>query len=176
MIVRSASSWMAERPDVGRNGVEVGLRKGDTTHRRHGAGMGLGLRHAILDRRFEALQASVAPQPFPIGQIWSDRRSLGIRAMTAAAGSTRNLAMENAVSERNLLLGETLGHRESAGVLPSVGMDAFRRQSIGRGGRLRDAWGHWRRRHRGFKVAALIADAPNSSVHIIRDKERAVRS
>src|ERR1700675_4249500 len=105
MIVRSASSWMTERPDVGGNGVQVGLRKGDTAHRRHRAGMGLRLRHAILYRRLQGFQAAVAPEPLPIGQIWSDRRSLGIRTMAAAAGGACDVSVENAISERNLLLG-----------------------------------------------------------------------
>src|ERR1700676_5308919 len=145
MIVRSASSWMAERPDVGRNGVQVGLRKGDTAHRRHGAGMGLRLSHAILDRRLEALQAAVAPEPLPIRQIRSDRRSLGIRTMAAAAGGACDVSVENAISKRNLLLGKTLWHGEFARLLPGVGMDAFRRQSLCRGGRLRLALGRRRR-------------------------------
>ena len=32
------------------------------------------------------------------------------------------------------------------------------------------------RSNHGIGVAALIADAPNSSMHVVRDKERAVRS
>src|SRR5260370_4506287 len=55
-------------------------------------------------------------------------------------------------------------------------MDAFRRQSLCQGGPSRDAGGRRRGCDRGFEVAALIADAPNSSVHIVGDKERAVRS
>src|SRR5258706_904114 len=54
-------------------------------------------------------------------------------------------------------------------------MDAFRWPSLCRGSRWGQARGRRRRRDRGIEVA-LIGDAPNSSVHVIRDKERAVRS
>src|SRR5258708_40215748 len=96
--------------------------------------------------------------------------------METAGGGGRYLSGKNAVSERDLLLRETLRHGELARGAPGVGMDAFRRHSLCRRGRLRDA--RWRRRggDRGFEVAALVADAPNSSVHIVRDKERTVGS
>jgi hypothetical protein len=94
---------MAERPHVGGNGVQVGPRKVYAAHRRHRAGMSLGLRHAILDRRLETLQASIAPEPPPARQIWSDGRSFAICTMAAAAGAVRYLSVEKAVSEQDLL-------------------------------------------------------------------------
>src|ERR1700682_3563461 len=94
--------------------------------------------------------------------------------MAAAAGGACDVSVENAISERNLLLGKTLWHGEFARLLPGVGMDAFRRQSLCRGVACRHPLGRRRRRDCGFRVAALIADAPNSSVDVVRDKERAV--
>src|SRR3984893_2369643 len=165
---------MPERPDVGGNGVQVRLRKDDTAHRRHGAWMSLRLRHAVLDRRLEALQASVTPKPFPIRQIRSDRGSFAIRTMAAAAGAVRCFAVENAVSERDLLFCKALWQWKFVGDVASVRMDAFRRPSFRRVGRWHHALGCRRRGDRGFGVAALIGDAPNSSVHVVGDKERAV--
>src|ERR1700722_6823888 len=54
-------------------------------------------------------------------------------------------------------------------------MDPFRRPSICRCGRWY-ARGRRRRGDRGFRVATLIGDAPNSSMHVVRDKERAIWS
>src|ERR1700716_1341431 len=95
--------------------------------------------------------------------------------MAAAAGGIRYLAVENAVSERDLLFGKALRNGKFSRVLAGVGMDALRRPSISRVGRLRRALGGRRSRDRGSEVA-LIGDAPNPSVHIVRDKQRAVWS
>src|SRR5258707_9001305 len=84
--------------------------------------------------------------------------------MATAAGGARYLSVKNAVSERDLLLRETLRHGKLARVAPGVGMNAFRRHSLCRRGRLRDARRRRRGVDRGFEVAALIGDAPNSSV------------
>src|SRR5258708_28352266 len=55
-------------------------------------------------------------------------------------------------------------------------MDAFRRPSFCRCGRRYHSRGRRRRRDRGFGIATLIGDAPNSSMHVVRDKERAIWS
>lgn len=46
---------MADRPDVGGNRFEVGLRQGLSSHRRHCARILLGLRHAARYRFCDAL-------------------------------------------------------------------------------------------------------------------------
>src|SRR3984893_19415427 len=136
--------------------------------------MRLRLRHAVLDRRLEALQASVTPKPFPIRQTGADWGSFATRTMAAAAGAVRCFAVENASSERDLLFCKALRQWKFVGDVASVRMHAFRRPSFRRIGRWHHALGRRRRGDRGFGGAALIGDAPNSSVHVVGDKERAV--
>jgi hypothetical protein len=60
---------MADRPNVGRNRLEIGLWQGHSYHRRHRARMFFGLRHTVLDCLHDAIEAPVAPEPLPACEV-----------------------------------------------------------------------------------------------------------
>src|SRR6478672_6905335 len=76
---------MVERPDV--VGERQNLRRVElgSAHRRHTAAIVLRRWHALGDGRGDRGDAAVAPSPFAGGQVWRERRALGVGAVASGA-------------------------------------------------------------------------------------------
>src|SRR5208283_3669094 len=95
------SARAADRPDIGRDCLQVLLRERRAAERRHHALILLGMGHALLDRRFDSRKASIAPEPPASRQRRTLGRSAAVGPVTAAARSLARLAVEDSISERD---------------------------------------------------------------------------
>ena len=123
--------FVTDGPDIGGDGLEIAVRQTDAAKWRHGTGMLLRLRNAILDDVGDALKTAVAPEPRAAREVGADRRADSVSAVTSGAGCSGHLAMKDLLAERDLLSGSTRWHRKTwCGA--SIGMNAFGRKGAGR--------------------------------------------
>ena len=77
---------MAETPDIGGKRRRLSIGEFCATHRRHRAGVLLGLRNAVGDNLPDSSEASIAPQPFLLRKIRSQRRAGAVDALAFDIG------------------------------------------------------------------------------------------
>src|SRR5580692_630620 len=132
------------------------------------------MRHALGDDMAERAGAAVAPQEVAAGEVGTDRRPPGVGAMAAGAGAAGRVALEDALAQGELLSRRAGGWGQRSHLPSRRRVDYLGRPRIagvaGRGGCRRG--GRGKARDSG---AALIGDAPDSAVHVVRNVERAVR-
>jgi len=91
----------------------------------------LGLRNPVLDGVGNTLKTAIAPQPHSAGKISTHSRANAIGAVTPGARPPGNLAIKDPLAERDLL-SRCTGRQWKAGQGLRCGMNAFRRNGIGR--------------------------------------------
>ena len=130
-------SLMVQRPNIGRDSLNLRRRKLRASHWRHWVAILLRLRNPGLDRFRDRLQAAIAPEPAAGYEARRQRRTLGVGAVTARAGAAGGFAMENPAAKRNLLWRDPRrGGKVSRAFPACLGMDAFGRSNrIRRGSR-----------------------------------------
>src|SRR6476469_6870503 len=122
---------MVERPDV--VGERQNLRRVElgSAHRRHTAAIVLRRWHALGDGRGDRGDAAVAPSPFAGGQVWRERRALGVGAVASGARAAIQ-AVENLLTEFHLLRGLPGRRRQASGHIGTgIGMHALWRLHLG---------------------------------------------
>ena len=102
--VSALAAAMAQRVHVGRHGLAPGRRSASRRPSEASApGPSWASEHPDCDGLHDPLEAAVGVEPFRIGQVGADTRSLGILPVARVAGSTPRLAVEDAVPQRDLL-------------------------------------------------------------------------
>src|SRR5689334_14773487 len=95
---------VTDRPDIGGNGCNVGVRQFGAALRRHRAGIVARVRHAFGYSLADCSETAVAEYPLAGSQVGTDRRPPCVGAVTPAAGTATDLAVEDAVTQRDLSL------------------------------------------------------------------------
>ena len=112
-------------PDVGCDGLHVTVRQRHASHWRHGAGMFLGLRHAVPNGLFDGLEAAVAPEPLAAGEIGAYRRPDAVGSVTTCACRAIDFAGKDLLAECNFFSRCTRRYRKTC-----LGMDALGRRRL----------------------------------------------
>src|ERR1700756_4143220 len=95
---------VAKRPDIGSDSLNLCGGQRRAALRWHRRAVLLRLRHADRDGVVDCREAAVAPQPFAAGEVGPEGGSLAVSSVAACAGGARDLTLEDALAQRNLLL------------------------------------------------------------------------
>jgi hypothetical protein len=95
---------VAQRPNIGGDGPEIGMRELGAAHGRHRAPVFLRIRHTVGDRARDGGETAISPQPFAAREVRCERRALGVRTVAAFAGSAAFLTVVHTLAARDLRL------------------------------------------------------------------------
>lgn len=74
----SALFLVAKRPNIGCDGLHIGLRQLRAAHWRHGAPIFRRLRDPFRNGSLNSREAAIAREPLPRGEIRADGRALAV--------------------------------------------------------------------------------------------------
>src|ERR1700730_17879410 len=158
---------VAQRPNIGGDGPEIGMRELSAAHGRHRAPVFLRIRHTVGDRAGDGSETAISPQPFAARAVRCEPRALGVRSVAAFAGAAAFLTVVHTLTARDLRLcgagrdrqrgygGLGAGIRMNA--LPRVLVRPRRRVNAGR-------WSGFDARYRG---PAHKSHAPNATMRVV---------
>jgi hypothetical protein len=95
------NALVAQRPDINGHGIEIRTRKLDAAHGRHQAPIIFGICHAVGNRARDRGKTAISPKPFAAREVRRQRRSFGVRTVTAFASSATFLAVEHTRTARS---------------------------------------------------------------------------
>src|SRR5271155_5705972 len=106
-------SMVAYSPHIRSDGFYLRRCELRAAHCRHGAAILFRRRYTVGDGFGDSFPAAVAPEPFVFGQVRAERRSTTGVAVASGAGSSADLAMIDAIAERDHLMRRSRWYGES---------------------------------------------------------------